>query len=340
MNRKEGVETVFDGPSHIVILGAGASIASTLHNPEPSGKKLPSMDNFIEVLGLADMLRAAGVDTSHTNFETVYSILYNRDPAAPLVKEIENTIRDYFQSLTIPATPTIYDYLILSLRPKDLIATFNWDPFLYQAFSRNRKHCDGPRLSFLHGNVAIGFAVEDKKAGPAGWFSKATGAEFVPTRLLYPVTNKNYNADEFTRREWERLQRELQSAKRMTIFGYGAPDTDVEAVELMRTAWGDPNERNLEQIEIIDVQTQEVVRERWAKFIHTHHYDYGTGYFDSILAQFPRRTGERFMHQFLPGTPEEAFQEANPVPQDFATLDQMWEWYRPLLEAEHNALNN
>lgn len=144
--------------------------------------------------------------------------------------------------------------MILSLRPKDLVATFNWDPFLYLAFSRNRRFCDGPRLSFLHGNVAIGFSVEDQKAGPAGWYSKATSAQFVPTKLLYPVAKKDYNKDEFTRREWERLKRELRSAKRMTIFGYGAPETDVEAVDLMKTAWGDPNQRNLELVEIIDIQ--------------------------------------------------------------------------------------
>jgi len=41
------------------------------------------------------------------------------------------------------------------------------------------------------------------------------------------------------------------------------------------------------------------------------------------------------MHQFLPGTPDEAFQEANPLPQEFATLEDMWEWHRPLIEAEH-----
>jgi hypothetical protein len=30
----------------VVILGAGASIASTLRNPEPSGKRLPIMNDF------------------------------------------------------------------------------------------------------------------------------------------------------------------------------------------------------------------------------------------------------------------------------------------------------
>lgn len=298
------------------------------------------MDNFIEVLDLADILEAAGVDPHVTNFETAYSDFYAKDPDARVLRQIENRVREYFETLTLAATPTIYDYLMLSLRPKDLIATFNWDAFLYEAFLRHRRFCNGPRLSFLHGNVAIGFSSEEKRAGPAGWFSRATGAEFVPTKLLYPVAKKDYNTDEFTRREWQRLKRELHAAKRMTIFGYGAPETDVEAVDLMKTAWGDPNERNLEQIEIIDIQPQELAHERWSKFIHTHHYDYATGYFDSILAEFPRRTGERFMHQFLPGTPDEAFQEANPVPQDFATLEEMWDWHRPLVDAENRAQNH
>ena len=48
MNKDEGIQTVFGGPSHVDILGAGASIASTIHNPEPNEKKLPSMDNFVE----------------------------------------------------------------------------------------------------------------------------------------------------------------------------------------------------------------------------------------------------------------------------------------------------
>ena len=56
MTKEQGIEQVFSGGGHVVILGAGASIASTLRNSEPSGKKLPSMDNFIETLGLNDLL--------------------------------------------------------------------------------------------------------------------------------------------------------------------------------------------------------------------------------------------------------------------------------------------
>ena len=40
---------------------------------------------------------------------------------------------DYFSSLALPEHPSIYDYLVLGLRPKDVIATFNWDPFLMLA---------------------------------------------------------------------------------------------------------------------------------------------------------------------------------------------------------------
>jgi hypothetical protein len=62
MTREEGIQTVYGGPIHVVILGAGASIASTIHNPEPSGKKLPSMDNLIDVVGLRQILDSASSD--------------------------------------------------------------------------------------------------------------------------------------------------------------------------------------------------------------------------------------------------------------------------------------
>ena len=66
----------------------------------------------------------------------------------------------------------------------------------------------------------------------------------------------------------------------------------------------------------------------------THHYDYWTSFFDSSLAQYPRRTDEAFFCHFLPITPEEAFVEPNPVPLDFKTLKEMWDWYEPLIDKE------
>jgi hypothetical protein len=335
MTREEGIQTIYDGSSHVVILGAGASIAATCHNPELSGKKLPSMENFIEVVGLTDIIDAAGTSGESGNFEEVYSRLYARAPCSRAVSKIEKRVASYFRSLTLPPTPTIYDYLLLALRPKDLVATFNWDPFLYQAFSRNRHVGGMPYLSFLHGSVSIGYSTEDQKAGPAGGISRSTGHQWIPTRLLYPVTRKDYNNDEFIAREWNRLKQWLKRASRITIFGYGAPETDVEAIDLMRGAWGEPSQRNLEQIEMIDIQPKDVLTQRWRQFIYPGHYDYCTSYFESILAFYPRRTGESYMQGNFPSTPAEALQEPNPIPERFDTLDAIWEWHQPLIEAEN-----
>ena len=333
MNREEGIRRVHGGPSHVVILGAGASIATTLRNPEESGRRLPSMDNFIQVVGLEDLIEEANLG-GEMNFEELYSTLHEQNPESELLKRIETRVRGYFEEMSLPEEPTIYDYLVLALRPKDLIATFNWDPFLYQAWCRNHETGESPRLAFLHGNVAIGYSVEDERSGPAGYYSRETGHQYKPTKLLYPVTEKNYNESSFISRQWDRLTRCLDHCKRVTIFGYGAPDTDVEAVSLMKDAWGEKYERNMEQFEIIDIRPEKEITDQWSRFIHSHHYDYWNSYFDSILAKHPRRTGERFMTQFLPTTPDEAFQEPNPVPQDISSLRDLQVWHSPLIEAE------
>lgn len=225
---------------------------------------------------------------------------------------------------------------MLALRPKDLIATFNWDPFLYQAFCRNSEFADMPRLAFLHGNVAIGFNNKEKSTGPAGYRHKKTYQYYEPTKLLYPVTHKNYNEDEFIRIEWERVKYWIneESTKIISIFGYGAPETDVEAVNLLYDSWGGSSRRNMEQFEIIDIKSEKEVRKKWDRFIHSHHYDYSNNYFDSSLATNPRRTSESYFQHILPNSPSEAFSESNPVPTDIKSLKDLWEWHKPLIEAE------
>lgn len=79
------------------------------------------------------------------------------------------------------------------------------------------------------------------------------------------------------------------------------------------------------------------MRESWAGFIHTHHYDYCTDFFQSSIAQYPRRTFEAYMLQCFPVTPEEGFVEAVPIPEkDIHTFEELWKWYEPLVEAEEN----
>lgn len=57
-----------------------------------------------------------------------------------------------------------------------------------------------------------------------------------------------------------------------TIFGYSAPKTDISAIELLKEAWGTAEKRNLEEIEIIDIRSEEDLRQTWDEFIHSHHY--------------------------------------------------------------------
>jgi hypothetical protein len=94
----------------------------------------------------------------------------------------------------MPDEPTLYDYLMLSLRETDLIATFNWDPFLVRAFIRNRDVAAMPQLAFLHGNVEVGVWLKDSVKGFRGDICAKCGNPFEATTLLYPVRNKNYCA--------------------------------------------------------------------------------------------------------------------------------------------------
>jgi hypothetical protein len=67
--KEDRIKTVYGGGRHVVILGAGASIAATRRNPEIHGKILPSMDNFIQVVGLIDIVESLPEKLRANNFE-------------------------------------------------------------------------------------------------------------------------------------------------------------------------------------------------------------------------------------------------------------------------------
>ena len=159
MTRKDEIERVYGNGTHVVLLGAGASYASTLRNPEKNGKKLPLMKNIVDIVGLTDIVNGLPIEYKELkdDFEKLYSKICNSRNFNEEKKIIEDKIYEYFNSLDLPDEPTIYDYLILSLRKyKDTIATFNWDPFLYKAYYRNMPFVESPAILFLHGNVSIG----------------------------------------------------------------------------------------------------------------------------------------------------------------------------------------
>jgi hypothetical protein len=151
---------------HVVILGAGASRAS-FPNGDANGKRLPVMADLIECLELKALIEAAGFNNV-SDFEAIYDEISTEGRYPSLKSEIESRVRAYFEALEMPDTPTLYDFLILSLRENDFIATFNWDPFLVKAYIRHREIEKLPHLLFLHGNVMIGICHSDRNPWNSG----------------------------------------------------------------------------------------------------------------------------------------------------------------------------
>jgi hypothetical protein len=313
---------------HVVVLGAGASLAA-FPQGDRNGRKLPVIKNFVDVVRLEPLLSGNNIKPPYDDFEGIYSDIAADQAKAGLRQEIETKVYDYFSQLELPDEPTLYDHLILSLRPKDVIATFNWDPFLWQAAARNHHFAKLPTLLFLHGNVATGYCPNCKIVFRRGQRCTGCRTTVVASPLLYPVKQKNYQSDPAIAAHWRTLGRALKSAWAVTFFGYGAPRTDVEAVDLLKAGWGDAEQRNLEQTEIIDIRPEEDLTATWDPFIHTHHYSIRRSFYESYIAKHPRRSCEALWSclmecQFLDGTD---------IPQN-VSFDDLHAWFRPRIVAE------
>ena len=291
--------------SHTIILGAGATIAA-IPNGDKNGKNSSVMNGLLKKLNLEDLLSGVELQTKSENLEDIYSELYEREDCSEIVKELEKRLYGYFASLELPDEPTIYDMLVLSLTNKDCIATFNWDPLLIQAYVRCSKITENlPHILCLHGNVAVGFCEKHIEFGVLDYNCPQCYNRFEPTKLLYPVKNKDYSSDKYINWCWEALDYFINESYMLTIFGYSAPKSDVEAVNLMKKAWGKVEERQLEEVSVIDIADKESVLDTWKDFIHTHHYRYSKSFFDSYLAKFPRRTCETVFATFSLNVPSD-----------------------------------
>lgn len=280
---------------HVVILGAGASCAA-IPDGDKYGRKISAMSGFIEKLGLEAILSKVDLITESNNLEDIYMELDERGKEEAVCEEVKNelevAIREYMNGFELPDKATIYDFLVLSLTSKDLIATFNWDPFLVQAIGRAQKFTSNiPQVAFLHGNVAVGYCADDNIMGNVGMVCRC-GKRLKPTTPLFPIKNKDYSSDIAISKSWKTLKNALERAYMVTIFGYSAPSSDAEAVSMLKQAWGSVDERKMEEIELIDIRDEETVIESWNQFIHTHHYSFHTSFFDTTLARCPRRSCE------------------------------------------------
>lgn len=281
---------------HVVILGAGATIVA-IPNGDKNDLKCSVMSGFIDNLGLRKTLSGISLETKSENLEDIYSELYGRPEYLNTCKELEDKIIAKFSSLEIPDTPTVYDYLLLSLRSKDFIFSFNLEDLILQAYQRacDITH-DLPQLVFLHGNIGVGKcskcgsieALRNKKC-------RKCGHSLMRPKILFPVRQKDYGSDEYIKNCWDGFLDILGNATVVTIFGYSAPKSDTLAINAMKKAFGS-SFRRLDQIEVVDIKSEDELWDTWSDFIKptNDHFKVCRTIFDSILAEFPRRSIEGY----------------------------------------------
>lgn len=322
---------------HLVLLGAGASLAA-FPNGEKNGIELPLMINFVETVnGLSDYLNKYGIDYREKNFEDLYSSLYAESRYNEIRQALEELIYSYFARMELPNEPTLYDHLVLSLTGRDVVATFNWDPFLWQAMCRNRHRVGDDNLPwsfYLHGNTAIGVCTKHEKIqiGHRGCPCSKCRMPLGRSKLLHPIGKKDYNSDPYIKSSWNGVKSCLESAYMFTIFGYGAPSSDVEAVDLLSEAWGNKYKRNMEQIEIVDIVDEKALCKRWDRFIHTHHYDAHSDFYSSMIGKCSRRSADASSNANYNCIAWEEY----PIPKN-ASWDELDEWLKPYIEVENKA---
>lgn len=307
MTRRQLIECPRDLRPHIVLLGAGSSRAA-FPSGDATGRALPIMADLVDIVGLQPLIAKAGsVYANETNFEVIYGQLTLEPSCSRLVKEMERCVDGYFAALSLPSHATIYDRLLVSLRPTDAVFTFNWDPFLFDAYQRNRGAVPLPEIFFLHGNVRIGACLKHDAWGKRKERCPKCLEPFTDVPLLYPIQRKNYSTDPYIRRNWHAAKVLFKDAFTLTIFGYGAPASDQDAVELLRAAWLARSDRTFEHIEIIDNAQQSFLHDRWSAFAPTDHYRVARAFEQSRLARWPRRSCESLLYPMIKGVPCEDF---------------------------------
>lgn len=325
---EEQVADVSESRPHIVILGAGASRACC-PDGDRNGRRLPLMKDLVAELELGPVLQRHGIGTDEGNFEVIYSTLAQHPGHDDLRLLLEERVRSYFAALRLPDAPTLYDHLLLALRPKDVIATFNWDPLLPQAVRRNRRRASSPHVLFLHGNAGIGVCIEHRLKGDFGLRCPKCGQPLKPSKMLFPVENKDYASDTFIGAEWAKLDEMLRDARMLTVFGYSAPVTDAEAVKRFGDPWRNLPTRQFDHLEVIDIADREWLASKWSALAFQDHLLLRSDFDGSFAAIHPRRTCEVKREISSRG----CFATENRIPRSagFAELEK---WLSPLLSAE------
>lgn len=287
---------------HVVILGAGATIAA-LPKGDKNGKEQFPMKSLSRIKNIKNILNHYGIKANEIDdFEAFFSELYIEKPDSIIIKKIESAILEYYRDMILPDTPTIYDYLVLSLTEKDLIATFNWDPFIDQAIERNLAVGNIPKVVHLHG------CVNSEKP-----------------KLLYPTSKKDYSSIPEIKKDWDIFDDYLQRAICLTIFGYSAPISDFSARSRIKQKIENNQSNELIDTQIIDIKSDEVLEQNWANVVKKRFFSTANSFENSTLFFFVRNTCQQYINATMQQNP----QTPNPYPdKKFDTLMELQDFVK------------
>lgn len=313
---------------HIVILGAGASKAAV--PVDKNGLSVPLLSNIHTLLDLTNDIRELGyTDDIPDNFETFFSNISESGNYPELTKRLEGRVRNFFKRLQIPDEITLYDYLILSLTKKDAIISFNWDPFLMQAYRRNINVGNLPQLIFPHGNVGVGLCNECKVKGYADCLCPNCLKALSDMKLLYPVKKKNYYDGNIIENEWILAKNYLSHAAGITVFGYSAPESDLEAYTLLKESYKQSKIDINAPFTIINLDSErDNQKKKWEDIYDNRMLAYHTSFQESILWLYPRVSLETIFDAILQQQPRvdvKSFQQ-------FSSLEELQLFVRTITE--------
>ena len=329
---QKDIDNFITSRPHVFILGAGASRAA-LPDGDANGLQSPVMAGFLKEANLENIISGIPLKTRSNNLEDIYSEIHASKKYPDVLKKLEQGISTYFRQFVLPFQPTIYDYLLLSLRSKDYIFTFNWDDLLVQACYRASGITRNlPKIYFLHGNVSMAFCDHCEQL--YHYSDKACpqcGHTLRPQSLLYPVKQKDYEKDKSIANAWHDFLIVLKNCSLLTIFGYGAPPSDSAAIEKMKIAFSSTF-RRFDSVEIIDIKDENTLMNEWNDFLRptNYHVEFPSDFFHSIVARFPRRSVEGYHLTNFSGF----WGDSDLKLKQFSSRWELADWLQPLLDNE------
>ena len=135
----------------------------------------------------------------------------------------------------------------------------------------------------------------------------ACSRPFEDVPLLYPVYRKNYSNEFYISESWNLARYFLREAFVLTVFGYSAPESDIDAVNVLKQSWLGRSDRRIEHIEVIDIEPENELRKRWEPFLPTGHLRAISSLEDSWITMYPRRSVEALRRSVYFGDPSEQF---------------------------------